>query len=107
MQTVSFGVLEEAGLTLMFGVTGASPLKTFMGEPFTPDQVRLRYSQDSVGEDSWRLEWVDIIGWGMEPLDGRCAVGSSFQDASLKLPAWAYAFAAGVDPIKELGYPGD
>lgn len=102
MQTVSFGELEDAGLTLVFGVTGPSSLTTFMGEPFMPDQVRLKYSQDSLGEDSWRLEWVDVIGWGTEPLGGRCAVGSSFQDAPVKLPAWAYAFAAGVDPVKEL-----
>lgn len=97
MQTVSFGELEEAALTLTFGVTGPSPLKTFM-----PDQVRLKYSRESPGDTPWVLEYVEIFGWAVEPLGGRCAVGSTFRDASLKLPQWAVRFASGVDPAQEL-----
>lgn len=104
METVSFGGLEDARLTLSFGMSGASPLRTFMGDEFTPDRITLSYEQECVGEDSWSLTEVSVSGPEPGPWPGRHSVGCAWRDAGAKLPAQAWLFAAGVDPSRELGY---
>lgn len=112
MQTVSFGELQDARLVLEFPVTGAGPLRSFMGDSFTPDMIRLTYGVDSIGEASWYLDEVQVSGPNEEVLPGRfepdrSTVGSPWRDAIARLPAWAWRFAAKVDPSKELGYADD
>lgn len=108
MRTVSFGELADVTLALEFPVTGAGPLKSFMGDVFVPDTIKLMYSVDSIGEESWYLDEVQISGPNEEVLPGgfesdRSTLGSPWKDASARLPAWAVRFAAKVDPSRELG----
>lgn len=109
LRSVSFGEMRDAQLTLEFPVTGAGPLKSFMGDVFVPDTIRLAYGVDSIGEASWYLDEVQISGPDEEVLPGRfesdrSTVGSPWKDAIARLPAWAWTFAAKVDPSRELGY---
>lgn len=109
MHTVSFGEFQDATLVLEFPVTGAGPLKAFMGDVFTPDTIALTYGVDSIGEVSWYLDEIQISGPNEEVLPGRfesdrSSVSSTWKDAIGRLPAWAWTFAAKVDPSKELGY---